>query len=66
MREREGEGVREKERKGGGDVTPYIFLEAGLSRAVLIPGYCRLILCENRFNLKTIFKAILATLERTI
>ena len=24
------------------------------------------ILCENRFNLKTIFKAILATLERII
>ena len=24
------------------------------------------LLCENRFNLKTIFKAILATLERII
>ena len=30
------------------------------------PVVVREILCENRFNLRTIFKAILATLERII
>jgi len=44
----------------------FLMREAPLCQAAALAHVLPQILCENRFNSKTIFKAILATLERII